>query len=166
MITLPKFSLAQINDIPWMVDLSEIKRSDYQKYQPNFWKKNPNSFSIQSKYFEELLVDQNIIALVLVDKSGFVIGRIITPPSVYDAGLTLMIDDFCVSDNDQNNSNPNNSNPWLDHGQILLDEIIKIAKTRKVKQILVVSGNHDQNKTEFLKKNNLTIASLWLTKII
>jgi len=60
-----KISLAQINDIPWMVDLSEIKRSDYQKYQPNFWKKNPNSFSIQSKYFEELLIDKNIIALVL-----------------------------------------------------------------------------------------------------
>jgi len=156
-----KISLAQINDIPWMVDLSEIKRSDYQKYQPNFWKKNPNSFSIQSKYFEELLVDQNIIALILNDKSAFVIGRIINPPSVYDAGLTLMIDDFCVSDIGQNNSNP-----WLDYGQILLDEIIKIAKSRKVKQILVVSGNHDQNKTEFLKKNNLTIASLWLTKII
>lgn len=108
-----------------------------------------------------MLSDKNIIALVLSDKSGFVIGRIITPPSVYDAGLTLMIDDFCVSD-----INHNNSNPWFDQGQILLDEIIKIAKSREVKQILVVSGNHDKNKTEFLKKNNLTIASLWLTKAI
>jgi len=152
---------AKASDIEWMVDLSEQKRGDYQKYQPNFWKKNPDSFSIQSKYFEELLVDQNIIPLVLADKSGFVIGRIINPPSVYDAGLTLMIDDFCVS-----NTKQNNSNPWFDHGQILLDEIIKIAKSRKVEQIVVVSGNHDQNKTEFLKKNNLTIASLWLTKII
>ena len=74
-------------------------------------------------------------------------------------GITLMIDDFCVS-----NIGQNNSNPWLDHGQILLDEIIKIAKSRKVEQIVVVSGNHDQNR--ILKKNNLTIASLWLTKII
>ncbi|MFM2200158.1 MAG: hypothetical protein RL769_211 [Pseudomonadota bacterium] len=156
-----KISLAKFSDISWMVDLSEIKRSNYQKYQPNFFKKNPNSLLIQSKYFEELLSDKNIIALVLSDKSGFIMGRIITPPSVYDAGLTLMIDDFCVSD-----INHNNSNPWFDQGQILLDEIIKIAKSREVKQILVVSGNHDKNKTEFLKKNNLTIASLWLTKVI
>jgi len=154
-------SYAKISDIRWMVELSETKRQNYEKYQPNFWKKNPDSAFVQMQYFEELLIDKNIIALVLSDKSGFVMGRIITPPSVYDAGLTLMIDDFCVSD-----INHNNSNPWFDQGQILLDEIIKIAKSREVKQILVVCGNHDKNKTEFLKKNNLTIASLWLTKVI
>ena len=99
--------------------------------------------------------------MVLINKLAFVIGRIIVPPSVYDAGPTLMIDDFCVSTIDQNNSNP-----WFEQGQILLDAIINIAKSREVKQILVVAGNHDQNKTEFLKKNNLTIASLWLTKKI
>ena len=154
-------SYAKISDIRWMVELSETKRQNYEKYQPNFWKKNPDSAFVQMQYFEELLIDKNIIALVLINKLAFVIGRIIVPPSVYDAGPTLMIDDFCVSTIDQNNSNP-----WFEQGQILLDAIINIAKSREVKQILVVAGNHDQNKTEFLKKNNLTIASLWLTKKI
>ncbi len=72
-----------------------------------------------------------------------------------------MIDDFCIV-----NNYSYNSNPWLYFGQILLDEIIKIAKVKGIKQILVVSGNHDADKTEFLTKNNLAIASLWLTKTI
>jgi len=108
-----------------------------------------------------IINDPEIIALVLADKSAFVIGKIITPPSVYDAGLTLIIDDFCIA-----NNHNYDSNPWHELGQILLDEIIKIAKSREVKQILVVSGNHDNNKIEFLIKNNLGTVSLWLTKTI
>jgi len=156
-----KINFAQKYDIDWMVDLSEIKRSTYEKFQPNFWKKNPDSQQIQRQYFAELLTDSKIIALALNDKSGFIIGKIIDAPAVYDAGLTLMIDDFCIV-----NNYSYNSNPWLYFGQILLDEIIKIAKVKGIKQILVVSGNHDADKTEFLTKNNLAIASLWLTKTI
>lgn len=156
-----KINFAQNNDIDWMVDLSEIKRSTYEKFQPNFWKKNPDSQQIQRQYFAELLTDSKIIALALNDKSGFIIGKIIDTPAVYDAGLTLMIDDFCIV-----NNYSYNSNPWLYFGKILLDEIIKIAKVKGIKQILVVSGNHDADKTEFLTKNNLAIASLWLTKTI
>ena len=156
-----KINFAQNNDIDWMVDLSEIKRSTYEKFQPSFWKKNPDSQQIQRQYFAELLTDSKIIALALNDKSGFIIGKIIDAPAVYDAGLTLMIDDFCIV-----NNYSYNSNPWLYFGQILLDEIIKIAKVKGIKQILVVSGNHDADKTEFLTKNNLAIASLWLTKTI
>ena len=51
-------SYAKISDIRWMVELSETKRQNYEKYQPNFWKKNPDSAFVQTQYFEELLIDK------------------------------------------------------------------------------------------------------------
>lgn len=88
-------------------------------------------------------------------KQGFIIGNIILPPEVYSAGLTLMIDDFCVK----------SGNLWLTTGKELLEKCQKRAKNMSVKQILVACGNHDQEKYLFLKSQNLNIASNWFTKI-
>lgn len=62
-----------------------------------------------------------------------------------------MIDDFCVSSEQE----------WHLTGMQLINEIKQIAKTKNAAQILVVCGDNDQAKKDFLKKNDLSIVSIW-----
>ena len=139
-----------------MVHLSHKKRLEYSKSQPNFWKMAKNSDALQKQWFEEEIAKDDIISLCLNDKRGFIIGKIINPPEVYDAGPTLMIDDFCVESPDL----------WMAVGIKLLNEIISIAKQKGVVQIVVVCGDHDLQKSQLLEKFNLNVASRWYIKTI
>jgi hypothetical protein len=147
---------ANKTDISWMVNLSYQKRLAYEKMQPNFWKISENSNEIQKKYFEKELKNKNVIALIYQEKQGFVMGKLISPPEVYDAGLTLMIDDFCVESEDL----------WMTIGKELLDEYQREAKIIGAKQILVVCGDHDTQKFLLLEAMNMRVASRWYTKTI
>ena len=146
-------------DVNWMVELSHQKRLAYSKAQPNFWKMAKNSDEIQKKYCTKELKNDDVIALVYEEKQGFIIGKLVTPPEVYDAGLTLMIDDFCVKSEDL----------WMTIGKKLLDECEKKAKNigakkKKVCQILVVCGDHDMQKFSLLETINMKVASRWYTR--
>ena len=154
MLNRQKILSANISDIDWMVMLSYKKRLSYQKAQPIFWKMANNSNQIQHQYFNELLNDHRIYALKTNDHQAFLIAKIIDPPEVYDAGKTLMIDDFCVS----------KPSLWMTHGKLLIDEVVKQSKQQDVKQILVVSGNHDRAKNKFLSSLNLNVMSRWYSK--
>jgi len=144
------------SDISWMVKLSHDKRLNYSKAQKQFWKMAKNSDEIQAKWFMELLQKSDVITLASANKKGFIIGKIIAPPAVYSSGQTLMIDDFCVAD----------ETLWMTVGKNLLIKIKEIAATKKVKQILVVTGAHDEAKNNFLYKMNLELASNWLVQQI
>lgn len=143
-------------DVDWMVKLSHQKRLAYSKEQPNFWKMAENSDEIQKKYFEKELKNDDVIVLIYEEKQGFIIGKLVTPPEVYDAGLTLMIDDFCIKSGDL----------WMTIGKELLDECQKRAKNMGAKQILIVCGDHDMQKFSLLETMNMNIASRWYTKTI
>jgi ribosomal protein S18 acetylase RimI-like enzyme len=142
-------------DTPQTVALSRIKRLDYAKAQPQFWKYAEGAEDVQQKWFEELIIRDDHICLVAEcdsDIVGFIIGRLVKAPEVYDSGgLTLMIDDFCVS----------SSNEWASVGRDLLGELQKLAKEKGASQTLVVCGAHDQNKREFLRGVGLDVASEW-----
>ncbi len=147
---------ANKTDIDWMVEMSYQKRLNYSKKQKIFWKISENSDEIQKKYFEKELKNKNVIALIYQEKQGFVMGKLISPPEVYDAGLTLMIDDFCVKSDDL----------WLTIGKELLKECQREAKIMNAKQILVVCGDHDRQKFLLLETMNMRVASRWYTKTI
>lgn len=94
-----------------------------------------------------------VVAILAPDETlGFIIGKLMDAPEVYDPeGLSLMVDDFCLADEDD----------WDDIGDKLINEISRIAKTRGAKQILVVCGAHDIRKKQFLKQEGLKVASEW-----
>ena len=139
-----------------MMNLSYAKRLDYSKIQPHFWKMSENSNEVQSQFFNEEIAKDDVISLCNANNLGFIIGKLIHPPEVYDAGLTLMIDDFCVKTH----------NLWISVGKELLEGCIKISKDRGAKQVLVVCGNHDTHKNSLLTQMNLLPASTWYTKQI
>ena len=139
------------SDIPWMVSLSYQKRLEYSKHQPLFWKIAKNSNEIQVKWFESELKNERVIALCDSQKRGFIIGKLVNPPEVYDSGLTLMIDDFCVQA----------PNLWQTVGKNLLEECVKSGKEKGAKQILCVCGDFDTEKYKLLENLKLTVASRW-----
>ena len=142
-------------DITSMVDLSYQKRRAYEKAQPQFWRYAEGSEEVQEKWFEELLDHDDHIILVAksdTETIGFIIGRLIKAPEVYDpGGLTLMIDDFCVKlDAD-----------WQSVGLELMNAIRLTAKEKGAAQFYVVSGAHDSAKCKFLEDFGLSNAAKW-----
>ncbi len=85
-------------DVKTMVTLSRQKRQSYARAQPQFWRPALNADKIQTRWFESLLSHPDYLLLIGEREDqirGFIIGRLMTAPEVYDpGGLTLMIDDF------------------------------------------------------------------------
>ena len=144
---------ANLNDIDVMVALSDQKRTEYAKAQPQFWKKAENANAMQAQWFKELLEDKNCFLFVAEENlqiMGFVIGRMVGAPEVYNpGGITMMIDDFCVSEADL----------FETIGKDLISVLRNVSK--EVAQLLVVCGAHDQPKRQFLKSIGLSVASEW-----
>ena len=150
---------ARATDVSRLVDLSEEKRLQYQAYQPLFWRKAPDSREKQLPYFERLLSDDRVIALVherddAID--GFVVATLLNAPPVYDpGGLTCLIDDFVAADE-----------RWDTVGAALLAAVDREAKHRGAVQMVVVCGHLDQRKRRMLADGAFTIASEWYVKSI
>lgn len=143
-------------DIDIIVLLSKAKRLAYEKAQPQFWKYAGDTAEIsQAEWFKALLTHYDHVMLTAICHEqivGFIIGKLIPAPEVYDlGGLTLMIDDFCFED----------KAGWYEIGCKLIQEIKTISKMKEAKQILVVCGAHDEPKHSFLKSIGLTVASEW-----
>jgi len=144
--------LATKNDIEAMVTLSYYKRKEYEQAQPQFWHYADGAEQIQTKWFEELLEHKDYILLCARENSkvtGFIIGRLVKAPEVYNpGGFTLIIDDFCCED-------------WINTGKNLMSKIAEIAKEKGAIQFCVVVGNHDKTKCNFLENFGLSCASKW-----
>lgn len=157
--TTPKIStrLSTLSDIDALVSLSKAKRFEYEKAQPQFWRSAGESGDhAQRQWFKELLVAEDYLMFTAKDENqeilGFVIGRFVSAPEVYNpGGLTLMIDDFCIQA----------ENLWESVGKPLIEAIKTSAKAKGAAQIIVICGAHDYQKRKFLMNQNLSIASEW-----
>ncbi len=151
---------AKLIDIPHMVELSEQKRVQYQEYQPTFWRKADDSREQQAVYFESLLNEEDIIALVYEQDekiNGFIIAILQPAPAVYDpGGLTCVVDDFAISTPED----------WKELGNKLLEETLREAKNREAIQAVVVCGHLDEPKRMMLQSTGFSIASEWYVREI
>ncbi len=146
----------ELVDISSFVALSYQKRRAYEQVQPQFWRyAGPQAEVSQTRWFESLLRDKDHIMLTAKRKEkvvGFMIGKLIKAPEVYNpGGLTLMIDDFCVE----------SDLSWTLIGEELLKEIKELARRKGAVQLLVVCGAHDKQKGAFLTQRGLRVASNW-----
>ena len=146
---------AEDPDLEEILNLANAKRLEYQTYQPVFWRVAEDAIAQQADYIASQIVDEKVIALVATSESkivGFVIGRLVSAPPVYNpGGLTCSIDDFVVNRDDL----------WETVGVDLLDQVRKLAVSKGAVQIVVVCGHHDESKKKALQKSSLTIASEW-----
>ena len=146
---------AAAGDVEAMVALSEAKRSAYEQFQPVFWRKAADSAERQTAFFQFLIQQPKIIALVAEEDdvvAGFLIAAVKEAPPVYDpGGLTCLVDDFVVRDADR----------WIELGGALLDALSSRAQPRGAIQLVIVCGWHDEGKQTLMKSRNLDIASDW-----
>ena len=105
---------ATASDIEAIIGLAERSRRQYQKYQPTFWRKAPQSAETTKAFFTKLQAEQGTFFLVAVEGRqmlGFLIARKFAAPPVYaPGGDTYLIDDFCVAE----------PHHWLSIGEALL----------------------------------------------
>ena len=149
---------AQHSDVPAMVELSEQKRTQYQEYQPTFWRKADDSRERQLPFLERLINRDDVITLVYEQDgviAGFIIADLVKAPPVYNpGGLTCRVDDFCLANEDE----------WETIGRELLNEVQHLAKQRGAAQTVVVCGHRDQPKRDMLSRLGFTIASEWYVR--
>lgn len=147
--------LASVADVPRMVELSEQKRSEYERHQPIFWHQAMDAAERQTTYFGRLIARDDILVFVYEAGpaiSGFIIGALMGAPPVFDpGGLTCMVDDFVVSD----------ALDWRTVGGTLLHAVTDAAKQRGAVQVVAVCGRHDEPKRAMLAANGCTVASEW-----
>lgn len=145
---------ARADDIPRMAEWADLKRTEYERFSPTFWRKAEGAIEGQMAFFEVLLERPNVIALVWDEGEveGFIIGSIVPPPPVYDPGKNVcVIDDFVVS----------NSERWATVGAALLGAVRERAEGLAARLSVVVCAHLDEPKRVMLRANGFTVASEW-----
>lgn len=139
-------------DLPAMVDLSEQKRTHYERFQPLFWRKAKDARERQLPFFEAQLQNEHLVMLVnesVGQIDGFIIANL-------RSGRKCDVDDFVVSD----------ANTWLTTGQALLRAAGAAAKERGIAKYEVVCGHLDRPKQAMLTQAGLTLETYWFTAAI
>jgi hypothetical protein len=143
------------DDIEDVAALAAVRRRDYEAHQPRFWRQAENALARHRTYLHGLVDEPDQIFLVAGDAgrvSGFVIGRLVPAPPVYEpGGLTCLVDDFAVESPDA----------WTSLGPVLLRDLSRVAHARGAVQLVVVSGRHDEPKRVALQAAGLVVASEW-----
>jgi hypothetical protein len=147
--------VARPSDAAEISRLTELRRERYERYQPVFWRRAPNSRAVHEAFLREELGKEDLFAFVLEEDQqlhGFVAGRLVSAPEVYaPGGPTLAIDDFVVEP----------SATWNSRGRDLLDCVWSAGQAAGAAQMVVVCGHRDEDKRELLRASGLTIASEW-----
>lgn len=150
-----KIRSAEDFDLEEILNLANAKRREYETYQPVFWRVAADSKAKQRTYIADLIADGTVITLVATSESklvGFVIGRLVPAPPVYNpGGLTCSVDDFAVNENSL----------WETVGVDLFKRVREAAISKGAVQVVVVCGHLDEPKKRALEKSSLTIASEW-----
>jgi GNAT superfamily N-acetyltransferase len=146
---------ATAGDIAAMVELSERKREQYERFQPVFWRKAADSRERHTTYLAGLLARGQHLALVSEAAGaldGFLIAELRPAPPVYDpGGLTCLVDDFVLADEAR----------WDDVGSALLRRAGEEALARGAVQVVVVCAHLDGPKRAMLASSGYSIASEW-----
>lgn len=143
-------------DVGQMVELIELKRTQYEGFNPQFWKKAADSAELSVSYFGKMVTDATWCVLGAFEgatMTGFISAREIPVPPVYDAGPACVVDDFTVRDFEA----------WPTVGRELLERFKGEARRRGWRQLIVVCGAMDEQKAATLRDAGLLLNTNWWT---
>ncbi len=147
--------IAVAADVAAMASLADIRREQYARYQPIFWRPAVGALDKHRAYLARLIDDDKVITLVSEEAgqlTGFLIATLTGAPPVYDpGGATCQIDDFIVVP----------ASRWQTTGARLLRAGVAEASRRGAVQAVVVTGHLDEPKRELLRACGLEPASEW-----
>jgi GNAT superfamily N-acetyltransferase len=142
-------------DVAAMTTVAAIRREQYARYQPLFWRPAAGAQDKHRSYLASLVANDEVISLVSEDDgqlTGFLIATLTAAPPVYDpGGLTCLIDDFVIVP----------AARWPTAGVELLRAGLAQAVRRGAVQAVVVTGHLDEPKRQALRACGLAVASEW-----
>jgi GNAT superfamily N-acetyltransferase len=142
-------------DVAAIAALAGVRREQYARYQPLFWRPAADAVDRHRAYLTRLIAEDKAIALVSEESgelTGFVIATLTGAPPVYDpGGATCQIDDFAVVPTAR----------WESTGGRLLRAALAEAGRRGAVQAVGVNGHLDEPKRELLRACGLEPASEW-----
>ena len=146
---------ASHGDLDQVVAMSAEVRSRLAVLDPHFWRPHADADATQLAWFSYLLQDAGHIVLVAEDESrpglgGFIIGRLMDAPPVYDpGGRTCLVDDFA----------------WRTPSAA--EELLTAAKAWAIKEgavtLVVVTAAADGDRRDVLQEAGLHATSEWWT---
>jgi ribosomal protein S18 acetylase RimI-like enzyme len=146
---------ANESDLDSIAALAEMKRIQYEAYQPVFHRRAPNALKEHRTFLKSLLNRENTLLLVAQQDAkvlGFVFVSVVEAPRVYDPqGKICFIDDFMVEDSVLR--------PTV--GRELAQEAFKYSKQMGTVLANVVCGPMDTAKKALLRELGFDVASEW-----
>jgi hypothetical protein len=147
---------AELTDLDAIAALADARRVDYERAQPQFWKRADDAVDQHRPWLAHLLTSDEVISLTAVDAAGeltgFLFATLVAAPPVYaPGGPTGLIDDFAVAASDL----------WATTGVELLQAARAELLARGAAQVVVVCGAHDEPKRAALAATGLGVASEW-----
>ena len=143
------------SDLDSIGALAEMKRIQYEAYQPVFHRRAANALKDHKAFLKTLLTRDNTLLLVAEEDRrvvGFVFVSIVEAPQVYDPqGKICFIDDFMVED----------SSLWLTAGKELAQEAFEYSKHNGAVLANVVCGPQDTAKRALLGQMGFQVGSEW-----
>jgi GNAT superfamily N-acetyltransferase len=142
-------------DVPAMTSLAAIRREEYARYQPLFWRPAAVAPEKHRAFLSRLVASDEVITLVSDEDgelTGFLIATLKPAPPVYDpGGPSCDIDDFVVTP----------AARWPTTGVRLLRAALAEAGQRGAVQAVVVTAHLDEPKRAALRACGLEVASEW-----
>jgi GNAT superfamily N-acetyltransferase len=142
-------------DVQAMTALAGLRREQYARYQPLFWRPAAVAIEQHRAYLGRLVASDEVITLVSEEDgelTGFLIAMLKPAPPVYDpGGPSCDIDDFVVTP----------AARWPTTGVRLLRAALAEARRRGAVQAVVVTAHLDEPKREALRACGLEVASEW-----
>lgn len=152
----------ELKHLDAMVAIASSKRDEDEKAQPFFWRRAETADQSLRVWLEKCLGNPKKWVFVATqyqtgDITGFIIGKLEDSPAGYaPGGKIITIDDFCVA----------TSASWEDTGGLLLDKLVHAGRGKGGSQVLVVAGEHEEAKWQFLQSKGLSLASRGYVKKI
>ena len=147
---------AVAEDVPACIAIIQPYREKLAGYEPRFWKPAANAAAMSTMWFGHLFTTAEVAIVAEEDGavSGFLIATHVPSPPIFDIpGRTALIDDFMIADQAR----------WDEVGGALLAEARRLLAAKDYAQIVVVNAAKDPDKTAFLEKADLSLASQWWT---
>ena len=143
-------------DVDAIAALAEARRADYERAQPQFWRRAVDAVEVHRQWLAAMVTDADVVSLVASGDDGeldaYAFATVVPSPPVYDpGGPTGLVDDFQLCDPTR----------WSSLGVELLAAVRERLASRGVVQLVVVCGQHDLAKRTALTAAGLTVASEW-----
>jgi hypothetical protein len=142
-------------DVAAITTLASIRREQYARYQPLFWRPAADAQDKHRPHLARLVASDEAITLVSEEAgelTGFLVATLTPALPVYDpGGLTCQIDDFAVV----------TAARWPTTGVRLLRAGLAQAAQQGAVQAVVVTGHLDRPKRRVLRACGLEVASEW-----